>query len=307
MKVKKFTCINCGAPKVNEYTEPYIMCDYCGSFTDIDYTLGLNFWTAAPEKTQKYQREKINYEGKLAEALKKGDKDKYKSLQYAYWDEYYKFYPEYIPPTIDNDDKYKKYLEVCADSTTNYSFDPAWKGREKELALTQQKISYYAEKDGSAKVTTESFFPMAEYYIDYIKDSMKDFYENPDYAIMYDLLPPAVHLKMKISMFVQIWLPYLNEKDADRFLSMSGFSLQYVELDKPKGNKANCEHCQSEIFIPDGSYRVYCEKCHKTTLVQSKFKCMSCGADNDVPENPGKPIDCAFCGVENRLMQPLFG
>lgn len=307
MKVKKFTCINCGAPKVNEYTEPYIMCDYCGSFTDIDYTLGLNFWTAAPEKTQKYQREKYNYESKLADALRKGDKDKYKSLQYAYWDDYYKFYPEYIPPTIDNDDKYKKYLEVCADSTTNYSFDPAWKGREKELALTQQKLSYIAAKDGSAKVTTESFFPMAEYYIDYIKDSMKDFYENPEYAIMYDLLPPAVHLKMKISMFVQIWLPYLSPDDADKFLSMTGFTLQYVELDKPEGDKGNCEHCSAEIFIPEGSYKVYCEKCHKTTHVKTKFKCMSCGADNDVPENPGKPIDCAFCGVENRLIQPLFG
>ena len=98
MKIKKFTCINCGAPKINEYTEPYIMCDYCGSFTDIDYTLGLNFWTAAPEKTQKYMREKIDYTMKLEEAFKKGDKNKYRNLQYAYWDDYYKFYPEYVPP-----------------------------------------------------------------------------------------------------------------------------------------------------------------------------------------------------------------
>lgn len=283
------------------------MCDYCGSFTDIDYTLGLKFWTAAPAKTQRYMKEKIDFTQKLDAAFKKKDKVTYKNLQYAYWDEYYKFYPEYIPPTIDNDEKYKKYLEVCADSTTNYSFDPEWKGKEKELAITQQKLSYYTEKDGSAKVTTASFFPMAEFYINYIKDSFKDFYENPDYAIMYDLLPPAVHLKMKISMFVQLWLPYLSKQDGERFLSMTGFTLQYVELEKPNGDKAKCEHCSAEIFIPEGSYKVYCEKCHKTTRVQSKFKCMSCGAENDVPENPGKPIDCAFCGVENRLIQPLFG
>lgn len=307
MKIKKFTCINCGSPKVNEYTEPYIMCDYCDSFTDIDYTLGLKFWTSAPEKTRRYMSEKIDFTTKLEAAFKKNDKVKYKNLQYEYWDEYYKFYPEYIPPTIDNDEKYKKYLEVCADSSTNYEFDPEWKGKEKQLAITQQKLSYYTEKDGSAKVTSESFFSMAEFYINYIKDSFKDFYENPDYAIMYDLLPPAVHLKMKISMFVQLWLPYLSKTDGDKFLSMTGFTLQYVDIEKPKGDKLNCSHCSNEIFVPEGAYKVYCEKCHKSTVVQSKFKCMSCGAENNVPENPGKPIDCEYCGVENRLVQPLFG
>lgn len=283
------------------------MCDYCGSFTDIDYTLGLNFWTSAPEKTQRYMNEKIDYTLKLEAAFKKQDKITYKKLQYEYWDEYYKFYPEYIPPTIDNEEKYKKYLEVCADSSTNYEFDPEWKGKEKQLAITQQKLSYYYEKNGSAKVTTASFFSMAEFYINYIKESFKDFYENPDYAIMYELLPPAVHLKMKISMFVQLWLPYLNNEDAEKFLSMTGFTLQYVELEKPKGDKTNCSHCRNELFVPEGSYKVYCEKCHKSTFVQSKFRCMSCGAENNVPENPGKPIDCEYCGVENRLIQPLFG
>jgi hypothetical protein len=37
MRIKKFTCIQCGGPKVNPYTMPYIMCDFCGSFTDIDF------------------------------------------------------------------------------------------------------------------------------------------------------------------------------------------------------------------------------------------------------------------------------
>lgn len=148
---------------------------------------------------------------------------------------------------------------------------------------------------------------MAEYYINYIKDSMKDFYANPDYAIMHDLLPPAVHLKMKISMFVQIWLPYLSEEDAKKFLSMTGFTIQYVDIDKPAGKNISCSHCPEELFVPEGSYKVYCEKCHKTTQTESSFKCMSCGAENSVPENPAKPIDCAYCGVENRLIQPLFG
>ncbi len=283
------------------------MCDYCGSFTDIDYTLGLNFWTAAPEKTRKYQMEKIDYTMRLNQAQQKGDKVLYKKLQGEFWDDYYKFFPEYIPPSIDTGEKYKLYMEVCAESSTDYAFDTRWKGKDTELALTQQKLSYYTDATGATKVSGETFFPMADFYIGYIKESFKDFYGNPEYAIMKELLPEAVHLKMKTSMFVQIWLPYLSDADADKFLSSTGFKIQYVDLQTPDGKKGNCEHCSAEIFIPAGSYKVYCEKCRKTTKVESFFKCMSCGAENNVPENPSKPIDCAYCGVENRLIQPLFG
>ena len=45
---------------------------------------------------------------------------------------------------------------------------------------------------------------------------MRAFYENPRYAIMHELLPEAVHFKMKMSMFVQAWLPYLSDADADQ-------------------------------------------------------------------------------------------
>jgi len=136
---------------------------------------------------------------------------------------------------------------------------------------------------------------------------MQEFYDNPEYEIMHELLPQSVHLKMKLSMFVQVWLPYLTDEEADRFLKITGFSLQYVELEKPTGEDLCCEHCSKEVFAPGGSYKVYCENCHKTTRVKTVFDCMSCGAENKVPEFPAKPVDCAYCGTENRLIKPLFG
>lgn len=306
MRIKKFTCINCGAPKINEYKSPYVVCDYCGSFTDVDYTLGLDFWKESPEKTQAYQMKKIELYGKMQFSLQKKNEKEYTELQYEFWDYYYRTFPEYLPPSIDNVDKYKLYLKICADSTTKYAFNPKWGEKNIRLNQLQQRLTYY--KVGSeSKVNSKCFFEMAEYYIDYTREGMKDFYESKENKIMHELLPPSVHLKMKLSMFVQIWLPYLTEEDSDKFLKMTGFALQYIDIEKPTGKKSSCSYCNVELFIPEGSYKVYCENCLKKNVIKSFFTCSSCGAEGHIPDNPAKPIDCEYCGTENRLINPLFG
>lgn len=306
MKIKKFTCVNCGAPKVNPYKSPYIMCDYCGSFTDIDYTLGLDKWNESTVKTLNYQATKIALMNKIQAALQRGDKEQYYSLQKDFWDYYYRTFPAYLPPSIDDGYKYRDYIDVCAESSTEYGFDPKWQEYGVKQQQLQNALTYYNDGTGN-KVESTGFFRLAEFFIGMTKDGMRVFYENPKYAIMHDLIPEQVHMKMKMSMFVQVWIPYLTEAEQERFLKMTGFSMQYVDIEKPKGRTGECEHCKAEIYIPEGSYKVHCESCHKNTKVQQQFKCMSCGADNKVPEFPAKPIDCEFCGVENRLIQRLFG
>lgn len=305
MRIKKFTCINCGAPKVNEYNSPYIVCDYCGSFTDIDFTIGMNFWNASPSTTMNYQFNKINFAVRMQNALASGDKNDYRILQREYWDFYYRSFPAYLPPSINTAEKYKLYLDVCAVSSTNYAFDKSNTEKNIELNRLQQSVIYRNTPQGT-KADAESFFKMSDYFISITRDSFKDFYDNPEFAIMHELLPEPVHLKMKLSMFIQAWIPYLDEETVDKLLRQTGFSLQYTEITKPKGENGNCEHCGGEVFFPEGSYKVYCENCHKINTVKKKFQCMSCGAENSVPDNPAKPIDCEFCGVENRLIQPHF-
>lgn len=306
MKIKKFICVNCGAPKINKYETPYILCDYCGSLTDIDYTNGLEFWTANPEKTMKYSIRKFEFESKLAGFLNSRNIAKYKQTQYEYWDYYYDCYPEYLPPTIDTKEKYSMYLEVAAESSTGYAFGGDNSSQNAELTRFQSALKYY-QKNGRSYVTAETFFPMADYYVNFLKESMKGFYSNPEYAIMNDLLPQEVHLKMKLSMFVQIWLPYLTEEDSVKFLKQTGFFSQYVEMDLPEGKNTNCGNCGNELYIPEGSVKIFCEKCRKFTKVLQTFNCMSCGAENSVPDNPKKTIDCEYCGTENRVVRPLFG
>lgn len=282
------------------------MCDYCGSFTDIDFTLGLNFWNQQPLKTLGYMFNKMEFAAKIRAAMQRQDEKEYWNLQHQYWDYYYRTYPAYLPPSIDTGEKYAMYLKVCADSSLSAATDQKIADKQKDLQNIQRYLQY-KQVNGKTVVDSNVFFQMADYFIGFTKESFKDFYNNPNYAIMEELLPSTVHLKMKISQFVQVWLPYLTDEDQNRLIKQAGFSMEYVEIEQPPGHMGNCEHCQAELYMPEGSYRVYCEKCRKTTRVQSHFKCLSCGAENTVPDNPSKPVKCEFCGVENRLIKALFG
>jgi len=306
MRIKKFRCIQCGGPKVNPYTTPYIMCDFCGSFTDIDFAVGMETWTQDQATTLNYQARKMDLMEKSQAAVALGNREKYFEFQREFWDFYYRTFPAYLPPTISTPDKYALYLEVCVASSAETGFDPEWQ----QYNAYQQQLQgalRYVQLNGRTLVESTSFFTLADFFIRITREGMRTFYENPRYSIMHELLPEAVHFKMKMSMFVQAWLPYLSDEDAAKLLKILGFSNEFEEIERPPGETVACETCGTSLFAPEGSYKIFCEKCRKTTRAKAQFYCMSCGSPNDVSENPAKPIDCARCGVANRIVHPYFG
>ena len=282
------------------------MCDFCGAFTDIDFAVGMEAWNESAPKTLNYQFQKMALMSRGQVALGSGDPRSYYNIQKEFWDFYYRSFPAYLPPSIDTDKKYAIYLEICAVSSTESAFDPKWQ----QYGAKQQQLQaavQYTNSGGKTTVETSSFFRLAEFFASITKEGMDAFYRDPKYNMMHELLPETVHFKMKTSMFVQAWLPYLTEADAGRLLKLMGFSNEYVEIERPAGSVLNCGSCPNELFAPEGSYKVFCEKCRKATNVRAQFFCMSCGSPNGVPDNPAKPIDCGRCGIANRLIRPQFG
>lgn len=282
------------------------MCDFCGSFTDIDFAVGIETWTEDKGTTLLYQARKIELTQRSQAALALGDRTKYAELQHEFWDLYYKTFPAYLPPTIDTADKYSLYLKVCVVSSVESGFDAKWQQYAKQQHDLQNAVRYLTY-NGQTKAESKSFFLLADFFRSIMKEGMREFYEDPRYSIMHELLPETVHLKMKTSMFVQAWLPYLLDDDTNTLLKMFGFSNEYEEIEMPSGENIRCETCRTALFAPDGSYRVFCEKCRRSTNVRSRFFCMSCGSPNSVPEDPSKPVECIQCGIANRIIRPYFG
>lgn len=283
-----------------------MVCDFCGAFTDIDFAVGMETWNESAPVTLNYQVRKMDLAHKMQAAQSRGDQRAYYNIQKEYWDFYYRSFPAYLPPSIDTDKKYAIYLEICAVSSTESAFDPKWQQYGMQQQTLQSAVRYSSSSEGT-KAETTSFFRLADFFAAITREGMNAFYRDPKFNIMHELLPEPVHFKMKTSMFVQAWLPYLTQQDSDRLLKMLGFSNEYVEIERPAGSNLACGSCSNQLFAPEGSYRVFCEKCRKTTNVKSQFFCMSCGSPNAVPENPAKPIDCRNCGIANRLIQPQFG
>lgn len=306
VRIKKFRCINCGGPKINPYTTPYIMCDFCGSFTDIDFAVGIKTWHEDQAATLRYQARKAELMEKSQAAAALGDRENYSRFQREFWDLYYRTFPAYLPPTIDTPEKYRVYLDVCVASSLDSGFDPKWQQYAAHQQLLQNSVRY-TQVNGQTKAEAASFFALAEFFVRITREGMRSFYEDPKFAIMHELLPEKIHFKMKTSMFVQAWLSYLEEADADRLLKMLGFSNEYEQVVRPPGETLECTTCRSPLFAPEGSYKIFCENCRRTTRVKAEFCCMSCGSPNDVSENPARPVECTRCGTPNRLIQPFFG
>lgn len=305
MKIKRFTCIRCGAPKVNSYTLPYIVCDFCGTFTDMDASIGMDVWNRDEDITKYYQKRKVEYEKQLHYALNKKKRDEYLAVQHKYWDVYYKLFPEYLPPTVHESGKYDAFLAICAESSTEMAFDPKWKSLADRQLELQQQIQYtYRGED--VKAEPEGFFALVNFYVDYVRQSFHWFYNHPTYGSMEDWLPADVNMKMKLSFFVQAWMPYLYPSDQEKLLDMLHFNNEYVDAPQFKTTKQSCQHCPAEITVPEGSFKVFCESCRKLNIIQKTFHCVSCGAEQAVPQHPDQPVNCLQCGTENRLIRPLF-
>jgi len=57
------------------------MCDYCGSFVDIDFSTGMDFWQAKPEKTAMYALRKLEFQMGMQKYQSAGDRSNYMKLQ----------------------------------------------------------------------------------------------------------------------------------------------------------------------------------------------------------------------------------
>lgn len=282
------------------------MCDFCGAFTDIDFAIGIEAWEQDKGTTLRYQMQKADLMSQSQAALAQGDRDAYYYLQREYWDSYYRSFPAYLPPTIDSGEKYAVYLEVCAVSSVESGFDPKWQRYAAHQQLLQSAVTF-KHTGSQAKAESSGFFALAEFFISITREGMRTFYEDPRYAVMHQLLPETLHFKMKTSMFVQAWLPYLTDDDGDRLVKMLGFSSEYEDIERPDGNTVECPSCKCGLFAPEGSYRVFCERCRRPVAVKSRFFCMSCGSPNEIPDRIGDAIDCGQCGIANRLIMPYFG
>jgi hypothetical protein len=306
MRVKKFICQNCGAPKVTPIKNPYVVCDYCCSLIDIDYSVGINVWNQSAAHTNEYNRKKVIFESNSAQFVRENNIEAYKKEQLAYWDFYYQHYPEYLPPNISIGEKYEQFLKACVEITADSLFNPPEPTNANAYNLAYASLSYY-QSNGQNLVTYDSFIKMIRAYNDYVNESYVRVYENPELADYQELMPRKIQAKVNLSKLAQVWVPYLKKEDADKFLHEFGLSHEYTTLKDPVIKQSTCENCHEQISYPEGAITCICEKCKHENTLKKVINCNSCGVENPIPKHWHLHINCVACGTELSVVQPMFG
>ena len=165
MRLKKFVCNRCGAPKVNTYVNPYIVCDFCGTLTDIDYAMGYEADNKSQEETQKYVEDIRNFETQSSIFLYKKDRENYYTTQYEYWDCFYSHYSKLLPSTVNTKEKYELYVSAGAEIATELNFN------EKLAHLNKIYNKFYNNLilDYAQKNKWDGFNEMIDAYFDHLR------------------------------------------------------------------------------------------------------------------------------------------
>ena len=255
MKVKKFICSQCGAPKVKPYKGLYVVCDYCATMIDIDYYGGLEVYQHSEQHKKEFEEFKKSVDVSSIQYKNENNKEGYLQQQIKYWDFYYQHYPEYLPPTVSKGQQHQQFIRATVDMIDDGIFDT--KDQQPEYMTMWYQlmfdVSLQIDKSESniGQFNYDLFSKMMESYLGFIKERYTLMYINPKYSVMNEVLPLEFQLKVKLSEMAQIWIHSLTEINVKKFLEKYGLAHEYGDIEEPKFSHITCEDCNKEVEVVD--------------------------------------------------------
>ncbi len=303
MKVKKFICQKCGAPKVTKIETSYVVCDYCASLVDVDITMGEKEYDPGSEKTQYFEIQQHYLDHNAAEAFERGDKQAYYNERYKFWELYLNIYPNYILPTIAPD-QLEMWIRVSAHSDTYFQFKEGGDADRQRQQEANDAITWY-EKNGQNYAEINSFMHAVETYKEVLMSDLTEMRKLEGLALLNEVFPLEIALKKELSSFVQMWLPYLEEESQNKLLKVTGLATEYIDLPPITIKEKPCTNCNHTLHVPEGAIRSRCPECN-TEHTWGKVVCTSCGGENELPEKWHETISCQYCTSEIRVITKVF-
>jgi hypothetical protein len=300
MKIRKFNCPTCGAAKVNPYKTPFVCCDYCGGWIDLDASLWLEIYTEKKKfKLLEELQERILV--KTRKAINEKNRELYFRAQQEYFATFYNIYPEFIPPTIGKGEKFKAFLKTKAEWITDLKFDDALGLKKKRAAADRAMQNLQSPKEPHVDFFG-TFVDTATTYHKYLKLEAEEKNTNPKFSLLKEIYPDEFEYKMRMALFVNAYLFRLSDLELKHFKNQYGLEYEFVELNQPAFTEVHCNYCQQTFKAPKGAIRCVCEHCLELSTIQRNINCANCGMENSLPEKWNPLINCTGCGTEIRVV-----
>jgi len=303
MKVKKFICQKCGAPKVTKLDWSYVVCDFCASLVDVDITMGEKEYNPGSEKTQYFEIQENYLNHHAAEAYENGDKEAYYNTRYKYWQVYLDVFPNYILPTIAPS-QLEMWIRISAHSDTYFQFKEGGDIDRQRQKEANDAIQWY-QKNGNNFAEMDSFIHATKTYKEVLYNDLKEMRGLEGLELLNEVFPLEIALKKELSSFVQMWLPYLEKENQDKLLVCTGLDAKYIDLIPVAIKEKPCSNCSHILQVPDGAIRSRCSECNAENT-WGKVICVSCNGENDLPNKWHETIACQYCTSEIRVIDKVF-
>lgn len=292
-RFKRSVCPACGGHKTRPSITAYIYCDFCGALADYDFQKACEKPAERPGPA--YEALHAQLAPMLAQAKQYNDVNTFRQYQMQLFDSFVTMTPASCPPRVVDPEYRRRYVAYMAEGAVADAFDPIAVQHTANVAAAVGRLQWSMPKPGVMKVAPQSFHAMVEAVFAQQAHLSKLHEARGVYAMHPDRAPPELQRRIGISMFVQGWLPMLDEQSTEQFLQRAGFEAEYVEVDPPAGDKADCAACGNHLEILAGARRCVCEKCGQALEVGGeRLTCRGCGAPL-APREGTANVTCPHC------------
>jgi DNA-directed RNA polymerase subunit RPC12/RpoP len=296
--VKKTNCPTCGAPKRLPSEHAHIYCDFCGSYTDYDFSKvfksAQNMYT--PEYLAKWQSLYTEKE----KAKTAGNIDKYYDLELETYAMYMDLSPKAWPVRI-GDPYYKKDMLIY---TARYSAFSTFDEELTELLTKAGEVNSKIEStftNGILKYSAEGSW---NYYLAWYEHTAMSMlkWERSELSIKHpDRTDPRILIRNTISAFLQGISVQLPDSTREKILVHSGLVNDYIPTEKKDATQKICGHCGAPLTAFSDSTQKVCEYCgYIVDVGSSDFNCTGCGMGLSVPVTD-EELKCPSCSTKFKI------
>ena len=283
-------CPSCGAAKSRPSATAYVYCDFCGALSDYDFRKACEQPKDLPGPV--YEKLAAILKPQCEKAVLSHDRKKYLDNQLRLFEAWVDACPNATPVRVKDASFRKQYIAHMAECATACAFDEASKKISDDMTVATSKLVW---KQAGARVrcTRESFMPvldamMATMERCYAGEMQQQYTPHPDGATA-----PLLR-RIGSALFVQGWLPYVDEATAKILLEKTGLAREYLRAENNPSVVLICGHCKSNIPVFPGSKQCVCEQCGHKLAVERGINCDGCGSHLAVDQNT-KDFPCPQC------------
>ncbi len=259
-RYRRSRCPHCGGIKELPSQTAYVYCDFCGELCDFDFERA----KAASGPAELPGRDEL--ERRLERARAAGDRATYRRLQAQQYARIATV-PGLTSPRIADPAYRDAWVAFMADSVTAFMFDEEAQRLEAAYQACCAAVVLIEVKQ-QPRVVPASFPPVIDAFLARGERATALCAELGLLAGHPDRLTPAMWRHLERSLFVQPWLPMLDEATAQATLARLGLTASFDAAPPGKRTRLPCHQCGASLEIVAGARRVTCEHCgHRLELV----------------------------------------